>query len=801
MRPVLVSYIEKITALSGTRKWGLGGLTALLLAYGYCLPEPLFRVPYSVVLEDRDGGLLSARIASDGQWRFPVSDSLPSYYVEALLAFEDKRFFYHPGIDPIAFSRAVWQNLRAGRIVSGGSTLSMQVVRLARGQKPRTLPQKLIEIVLATRLELRYSKREILRLYAAHAPCGGNVVGIDAAAWRYFGKAPGLLSKAECALLAVLPNSPSLLHPGRNRRPLLEKRNRLLRTLARKGLLDAPALELALAEPLPEAPLPLPSLAPHLIEKSVRDGGPPRIRTTLDAALQTRALEVAQRRQATLKHNGIFNLAALIADVESGSVLAYVGNAPNAGAAHGVSVDIISASRSSGSIFKPFLYTMALQEGLILPKSLLHDVPTNIHGYRPENFHRDHDGLVAADEALSRSLNIPFVRLLRDYDIARFHRQLQQIGLRTITRPPEDYGLTLILGGAEASLWDVAGVYASMARTLNHFPGNHSRYTPSDFRPLEYYTRNERRRVRATPLQRPAPFMDAGALWFAIEAMKEVQRPDSEGNWEVFQSSRRIAWKTGTSFGYRDAWSIGITPDYLVAVWVGNADGEGRPGLVGTQVAAPFMFELFGLLPGGNAWFPKPFDALVKTAVCRDSGWPAGPYCRRDTTWAPSGSTKTPACTYCQRLHLDAGGNWQVHSGCESPSRMTHRNQMVLPALEAFYYMKKHPNYTFPPSFRPDCSSIVGSDRPMQLIYPLRQTRIFVPTDLDGESSMTVFKLAHILPDATVYWHLGDTYLGFTKTFHQMALRPPPGKHKLTLVDDRGNRLEQWFEVVVRQEN
>ena len=800
MRPILLSCVAKTTALSKKRKWALGGLAALLLAYGCSLPKPLFRVPYSVVLEDHGGGLLSARIASDGQWRFPASDSLPAHYIEALLAFEDKRFFYHPGIDPLALSRAVWQNLRTGRIVSGGSTLTMQVVRLARGQKPRTLPQKLIEMVLATRLELRYTKRELLQLYAAHAPFGGNVVGIDAAAWRYFGKAPGSLSRAECALLAVLPNSPSLLHPGRNRRPLLEKRNRLLRTLAQKGDLDAATLGLALSEPLPDAPLPLPSLAPHLIEKSVRDGAPPRIRTTLEAALQTRALEVAQRRQATLKHNGIFNLAAIIADVESGNVLAYVGNAPHAGAAHGESVDIVSAARSSGSIFKPFLYTMALQEGLILPRSLLRDVPTNIHGYRPENFHRDYDGLVAADEALSRSLNVPFVQLLRDYDIARFHRQLQHIGLRTITRPPEDYGLTLILGGAEASLWDIAGVYASMARTLNHFPGQHSHYAPSDFHPLQYQGR-EKRQPGASALQRTAPFLDAGALWFAIEAMKEVQRPDSEGNWEAFQSSRRIAWKTGTSFGYRDAWSVGITPDYLVAVWVGNADGEGRPGLIGTQVAAPFMFELFGLLPGSNDWFPKPFDALVKTAVCRDSGWPAGPYCRRDTAWAPSGSTKTPACTYCQRLHLDAGGKWQVHSACESPGRMTHRDQMVLPALEAFYYVKRHPDYALPPAFRPDCGSTAGPYMPMQLIYPLRRTRIFVPRDLDGENSRTVFKLAHTLPDATVYWHLGDAYLGFTKTFHQMALHPPPGKHKLTLVDDRGNRLEQWFEVVVKEGN
>ncbi|MBK8656116.1 MAG: penicillin-binding protein 1C [Haliscomenobacter sp.] len=765
--------------------------------YGFSLPTPLFQTPYSKVLEDREGRLLSARISEDGQWRFPEIDSLPSKYVEALVAFEDQRFFYHPGVDPLAMGRAVGQNLRSRKIVSGGSTISMQVIRLAQKNKPRTIFRKLLESVLATRLELQYSKKRILRLYASHAPFGGNVVGLDAASWRYFGKSPEFLSWAEAAFLAVLPNNPSYMHPGRNREPLLEKRNRLLRKLARKGTLDATTLSLAVSESLPEAPLPLPQLAPHLLDRAVKEGAPARLKTSIDLQLQFSATETASRHQAILSQNGIHNLAALIVHVPSGDVLAYVGNAPNAGPEHGGAVDVIAAPRSSGSIFKPFLYALALQEGLILPHSLLPDIPMNINGYRPENFHRDFDGMVPASESLSRSLNVPFVHLLRDYGIGRFHYQLKKLGLTTIRRPPDHYGLTLILGGAEASLWDLGGVYASMARSLSHFETYQSRYNPADKRPLTY--RKTDRGADTPALQREAPVFDAGVLWHTFHAMQEVQRPESEGNWEVFHSSRKVAWKTGTSFGYRDAWSIGLTPEYLVAVWVGNADGEGRPGLVGTRVAAPFMFDLFTLLPSSN-WFATPYDELQEIEICRESGWLAGPHCPKSATPAPKQGVHAQPCIMHALVHLDPTEAFQVNANCELPGNMVHRSWFVLPPLEEHYYRLRHPDYKPLPPWRADCqdaSAAKGS--PMQLIYPLNAARIYVPVDLDGNFSRTVFRLAHRNPKAVIHWHIDQEYLGSTQTFHHMELNPRPGKHLLTVVDNEGNRLEQRFEIAEKR--
>ncbi len=763
----------------------------------FSLPTPLFRAPYSNVLEDKEGRLLSARIAKDGQWRFPEVDSLPSKYVQALVAFEDQRFFYHPGVDPLALGRAVWQNARNRKIVSGGSTISMQVIRLAQRNKPRTVVRKLLESVLATRLELQYSKKRILKLYASHAPYGGNVIGLDAASWRYFGKSPEFLSWSEAAFLAVLPNSPAHMHPGRNRTPLLEKRNRLLRKLAHKGLLDATTLDLALSESLPEAPLPLPQLAPHLLDRAIREGAPARLKTTIDLQLQFSATETASRHQALLAQNGIHNLAALIVHVPSGQVLAYVGNAPNAGADHGVSVDVIAAPRSSGSIFKPFLYALALQEGLILPHSLLPDIPMNINGYRPENFHRDFDGMAPASESLSRSLNVPFVQLLRDYGIGRFHYQLNKLGLTTIRKPPDHYGLTLILGGAEATLWDLAHVYASMARSLLHFETYQSRYDPADIRPLTY--RKSGLEVQKPNLQREAPVFDAGVLWHTFNAMQEVQRPESEGNWEVFHSSRRVAWKTGTSFGYRDAWSVGLTPEYLVAVWVGNADGEGRPGLVGTRVAAPLMFDLFALLPP-STWFGMPYDELNSIEICRESGWLAGPNCPKDSLLAPKQGTHAPPCALHSLVHLDLSETFQVNANCELPSKMVHRSWFILPPLEEYYYRLKHPAYKPLPPWRPDCRETSASkSSPMQLIYPLNAARIYVPVDLDGNPSRTVFRLAHRNPKAVVYWHIDREYLGYTQTFHHIELNPRPGKHLLTVVDNEGNRLEQRFEIAEKQ--
>jgi penicillin-binding protein 1C len=365
-KSVLSALSDKFSALKDyiiRKKWWSVALLAISAAYYLCLPQELFNDQYSPVLLARNGELLSASIAADGQWRFPKSDTISDKFVEALIAFEDKRFRDHPGVDVFSIGRAISQNISKRKVVSGASTISMQVIRLSRKGNSRTLYEKLLEIVLATRLELRYSKNEILSLYAAHAPFGGNVVGLEAACWRYFGNSSKELSWAEAALLAVLPNAPALIHPGRNRAELKAKRDRLLDKLVLFGKIDELSCALAKEEPVPEIPFALPQHARHLLVRGVKDGHiNKKITSTVDFALQHRTEQIVQDHHDRLKSNRIYNIAALVIDVQTGEVLSYVGNA-GFDKKHGNDVDVITAARSTGSILKPFLYAAMLDDG------------------------------------------------------------------------------------------------------------------------------------------------------------------------------------------------------------------------------------------------------------------------------------------------------------------------------------------------------------------------------------------------------------------------------------------------------
>ncbi|HEY9046726.1 MAG TPA: transglycosylase domain-containing protein, partial [Ohtaekwangia sp.] len=449
-----------------TRKIKIRITIALLVTgavlYYFCLPLTLFQDPYSTVLEASNGALLSASIAPDGQWRFPETDSVPGKFADAIIVYEDKRFRSHIGIDILSMGRAFRQNIAARKIVSGGSTLSMQVIRLSRKGESRTIPEKVIEMVLATRLELRYSKEEILALYASHAPFGGNVVGIDAACWRYFGRDAKELSWSEACLLAVLPNAPSLIHPGKNRAQLKTKRDRLLDKLQAIGKIDAFTCSLAKEEPIPEEPQLLPRAARHLLTRMRADGlAGKKLQSTLDYALQQRVEQILQDHHDRLIGNRIHHAAAIVADIQTGNVIAYVGNIANGKNYRGDDVDVAVAPRSTGSILKPFLYAAMLDEGKILPRTMLPDIPVFINGFTPKNFSHEYDGAVPADKALIRSLNIPAVYMLRDYRYEKFHSLLKSLGMTTLSYPPDHYGLSLILGGGEGTLWDIAGMYAS----------------------------------------------------------------------------------------------------------------------------------------------------------------------------------------------------------------------------------------------------------------------------------------------------------------------------------------------------
>ena len=760
--------------LSVTKKVRLCILAFLVTGYIFCLPRHLFHVPYSTVVTDRNEELLGARIASDGQWRFPPRNTTPEKIKECLITFEDKHFYHHWGVNPFAIGRAFYQNVKNKRIVSGGSTLTMQTIRLARNES-RTFREKLIEMIWATRLEFRDSKEEILSMYISHAPFGGNVVGLDAAAWRYFGHSADDLSWAESAMLAVLPNAPAMIHLSKGRKTLLDKRNRLLKQLLEKKTIDSSTYELAISEPLPDEPHALPQIAPYLVSRFYQERNGEYSRSTINKGIQTQVEDLAERWSNEFGRSDIRNLAILVIDIPSNQVVAYCGNVHFDRKQGGNQVDVIQAPRSTGSILKPFLYYAMLQEGSLLPDMLLPDVPVNINGFTPQNFSMQFEGAVPASEALARSLNIPAVTMLQRYGVPKFHSFLQQIGLKTINRSSSHYGLSLILGGAEATLWDVTNAYAMMGRSLLQLPQR----SCSLLLPTSRITES------TDPFQ-------PGAVWQTFDALKEVNRPE-EIDWKSIPSMQTIAWKTGTSYGFRDAWAVGVTPRYAVGVWVGNATGEGKPGLVGAQTAGPVLFDIFNLLPS-SSWFTRPAGIFVEAEVCRKSGHLKGRFCdETDTLLVLPAGLRTEACPYHHLVTLSANESQRIYENCANTEPTLRKSWFTLPPVWEWYYKQHHPEYKPLPPFKAGC----GEDtfQPMQFIYPPMNARIKLPKQLDGSKGFLTVELAHNNPNATVFWHLDETYQAQTQDFHKISLQPAAGKHSLTAVDGEGNTISTTFFV------
>ncbi len=767
-------------------------ITAILmltcsLIFWWSLPETLFDVPYSTVIYADDGQLLGATIAEDGQWRFAESQSIPRNFEMCLLHFEDRRFHRHWGVDARAMVRAFRQNVAERRIVSGASTITMQVAKLSRNPERRTISQKLREICLALRIECSFSKQEILQMWAAHAPMGGNVVGLEAASWRYYGTSPDRLSLAECATIAILPNAPALMHPGRNRQALRDKRDRLLLSLKEAGKIDQLSYELALLEDIPAEPTALPRLAPHLLHQVVGTGSSQRLQTTLSHDLQDRAIQIAERHHQHLSASGIENLAILVAEVNSGEVLAYVANAPQTRAEQ--DVDMIQAARSSGSILKPILYTAALDAGHIAPAQLLPDVPSDYDGFRPRNYTRDYDGAVPADEVISRSLNVPSIHLMQQYGVPRLLADLKRLGLSTINRDADHYGLSLILGGAEVSLWEICGLYRNMAHDLNTFAGHSSQYLDQPYGPLTYQTQEITDDIVYT--HEPRVYA-AGAIHHAMQAMTQLSRPAAEGHWERFESSIPLSWKTGTSFGHRDAWAVGVNADYVIGIWVGNADGEGRSGLVGVKKAAPILFDVLHSL-GPQSSLPVPHDDLRDARICRHSGMVASDLCDEVDTFHLSQRASHRPCLYHRKIYLDSAGYLALRDCAEGP--VAEQSHFALPPEMAHYYKRVHPEYSDLPEIAPSCLSMMRQ-RNMSLVYPYAHTSIYLPKDERGDRQMAMARAVHARRDATIHWHLDDDYLGSTKDLHQQSIATGPGEHQLVLVDDRGEEIMQTFVVV-----
>lgn len=765
--------------------------------FWYILPRPLFCTPYSLVLLDRDGRLLTARVATDGQYRFPLQDSVPFRYKACTLLFEDEYFYWHLGVNPVSIMKACFHNSQHQGRIRGASTLTMQLARLTHAGSPRTIPLKIKEILQALRIELTYSKERILCLYAAHAPFGGNVVGLETAAWRYYNCSSWQLSWGQMAALAVLPNAPSVVHPSKGREELQAKRNFLLAKLWHKGMIDSMEYALALEEPLPNPVSALPQWASHVADHMLneRDEYSHAIYTSLQWEIQKMAENIVHDAAKELAHNRVYNVAALIAEVQSGRVIAYVGNSPNLGAQHQGYVNNVKSLRSSASLLKPFLFAALLDEGRLFPHEMVPDIPTHYGDFNPSNASGDYTGAVSADEALIASLNIPYVYLLQKYGVKNFLTLLRNMGLRSFSQNEEYYGLSLILGGGECSLWDITGAYASMARTLNNYFITPPLENP--IHPLTLY--NQESKDTKSKLHAPHASLSplgAGAIYCTLETLSQLNRPREESGWEYLFTTQRIAWKTGTSHGNKDAWAVGVTPEYAVGVWVGNSDGRGQRGMSGVRSAAPILFRLFNLLPRG-AWFSRPENDMMQVEICPTSGLPRGTYCPKGTyQWVPHRATHPDACTYHKEWILDSTGSYRVHGTCYPLEHTLRKVGFVLPAVPAWYYRRAHPEYTPLPPWYPGCLP-AGVEPSLAFLYPVKQgALVSTPRGKEGKVQPIPFRVTYAQPTASIYWHLDGQYVGTTCGEHCLHLTPSEGLHELVVVGPNHEENKIWFRVI-----
>lgn len=627
-----------------TRRW-LAVPLGVLLAIGvadWLFPLPLPEDGLARVVLAEDGTPLWRFADAQGVWRYPVEpEAVSPYYLQALLTYEDRWFYQHPGVNPLALGRALWQNLVDGRVVSGGSTLSMQVARLL-DPHARSYTGKLKQVWRTLQLEWHLSKREILALYLNRAPFGGTLQGVAAASWAYLGKPPSQLTRAEAALLAVLPQAPSRLRPDRHPERAQAARDKVLQRLARFGVWPQPAIDDALQEPVLLAPRQQPSLAPLLARRLNTPGSPPLIRTTLDAALQRRLEDLLMGWRARLPERT--SAAILVVEQPSMAVRAYLGSVDIGDARRFGHVDMVRAQRSPGSTLKPFLYGMALDSGLIHSESLLQDVPRRYGDYRPGNFSAGFSGAVSASEALSRSLNLPAVQLLEAYGPKRFAGELRSAGVPLALPPLAEPNLALILGGAGSRLEELVSGYSAFARGGK---AARLRFQPQD--PLL-----ERR------------LLSPGAAWIVRRILSGQARPDRDPRAQLVQRPA-LAWKTGTSYGFRDAWAIGVAPRYILGVWIGRPDGTPVPDQFGLASAAPLLLQVHDLLVNrdnqrglGLPVDRQPADVGV-AAIC----WPLGqpldshdPNCRRQRfAWTLAGTTPPTL----QALDQPLGQGLQAH--------------------------------------------------------------------------------------------------------------------------------------------
>ncbi|CAN5454091.1 penicillin-binding protein 1C [soil metagenome] len=731
-------------------------------------------VKYSTIIYDRKGRLLQAYLSDDDKWRMPCTvKEVNPLLLKTLLQKEDKFFYFHPGVNPVAIFRAGWNNLFQGRRTSGASTLTMQVVRLLEPRN-RTILNKMMESFRAVQLECHYSKNQILALYLSLAPYGGNVEGVKAASYIYFGKPPALLSPAEAVTLTIIPNRPSSLRPGKNNAFLLAERNKWLSRLALEQTLPPSQLQDALAEPLQLKRKNLPAEAPHLCRRlHFSQDKKIIIQSTLDNSIQQKVQQLCYNHVQRLHQYNIRNAAIIVIDNETREVLAYAGSQDFNDRIGSGQVDGVNSIRSPGSALKPLVYGMAFDAGWITPKSVVYDVPVNFAGYSPENFNSKFNGKVTSEQALAFSLNIPAVDLLDKVTVPTFTSRLASCGFVGIQRQASQLGLSAILGGCGVTLEELAASYCTIA--------NNGKY-----RPL-VYTIDSRR--RSTDKQ----MMSSAAAFFLTEILTKPNRPDLPNLFESSLHIPKVAWKTGTSYGRRDAWSIGFNKKYTVGVWAGNFDGTGVPELTGADMATPLLFQVFNSIDynSTNKWFAAPAEVDLRY-VCPETGMIPGDLCADKVMdyFIPGVSSMEP-CHHLKEIAVSADEKFSYCINC-MPEAGYKKKLYVNPPPELLrYYTDNQIPVSLAPEHNQKCERIFEGKAPRIISLNADQEYLIEKE----EPKQLELKCAASADVQSVFWYINDRFIRKAKPGESAYFMPEEGMMKISCSDDKGRNKDIKIKV------
>ena len=787
------------------------GLGALVLFFGLDFLFPVRTdVPYAPLITARDGQILHAFLSRDDKWRVyaELSEITPTLR-DAILFKEDKYFYCHPGFNPVAMLRAAGRNLLTGRRTSGASTITMQTVRLLE-PRSRTYRNKLLELFRAVQLEVHFSKDEILQLYLNLIPYGGNVEGLKSASLLYFGKPPVLLSLAEITTLTIIPNRPSSLRLGLNNARVVQERNRWLARFRAAGRFDEAAIADAIAEPLVAYRREAPQLAPHLSRRlRIENPGLPIVRSTLRPNVQATAERIVQNYANRIRTLNIHNAAVLVVDNQTGEVVAYVGSADFRNAFDGGQVDGVRAVRSPGSALKPLLYGLAFDAGLITPKTKLADVPTNFGGYEPTNYDRHFNGPVTAEFALANSLNLPAVALLSQIGTPTLITTLRKAGFSTIRKQAKNLGLSMILGGCGVSLEEMTRLYTGLANGGQFKP---LRLTTSSPPKGETAGASNSGAVNASPVGRSAAadggLLSPEAATLVTHVLTQITRPDLPNNFDNSYHLPRIAWKTGTSYGRRDAWSIGYNGRYTIGVWVGNFSGVGVAELSGANTATPLLFGLFNALDynadngrfqtlkltakSDNPTSNESKSRLSMRLICPETGDVPGEFCANPVTdYYIMGVSAYRRCQHRKAVFTNPVGTISYCAHClpdtDGAVRRSYPN--LTPEVIAFYQSQHIPFEPVPPH-NPACERIFGATQAgagpkITSLNP--GSEYFIDPKQPAEMELGCQAAADV---RTVYWYLNDKLYRQARPAEPVFFKPQPGALKISCADDKGRNSD-----------